>query len=206
MSRSDRRTWRAPQSVAALGEPMARWLEGTIRSWPGYAPNWGPDKETAHLVPSLAALCRAGFVTTFFQPGLAGTGADGLWWEQRATVQGYVRDRALYHRLVLAAEQAGLHVVANDPEARHYEDPVTVTTRDGEPVTTTGYDLGYRDMRVQWRGVSPAAFDDLALAVDLAIVTPEYGTDGERLWVALDFVTGLRVHDEDSPWSTASTR
>lgn len=58
LSWPDRRRWRAPQSVTELGQPMALWLEGEIRSWPGYSPGWGPDEETAHLVPTLAALCR----------------------------------------------------------------------------------------------------------------------------------------------------
>ncbi|MFE5842021.1 hypothetical protein ACFQ7N_10280 [Streptomyces niveus] len=57
------------------------------------------------------------------------------------------------------------------------------------------------------RGVSLSAFDVPALAIDLTNRRPgAYGTDRERRWAALDFVTGLRVHDEDSPWSTASTR
>ncbi|WP_329564540.1 hypothetical protein OG711_39020 (plasmid) [Streptomyces uncialis] len=203
MSRSDRRQWAAPQTVTALGEPMARWLEGAIRSWPGYAPNHGPEPETAHLVPSLAALNRAGFLTTCSQPGLAGTGVDGLWWEQRAAAEGYIADRPLYHRLLAAADDAGLTVVINDPGTRTYETPEIVTTCDGEPVTAFGHLLGYRDMRVQWRGVSPAAFLDLAGAVSLAIIAPEYGTAGERLWPVLDLVTGLRADAPGCPWSPA---
>ncbi|MFC9602489.1 DUF6919 domain-containing protein [Streptomyces niveus] len=87
MSRSDRRRWRAPQSVTELGHMMAAWLEGEIRSRPGYSPSCGPEEETAHLVPTLAALCRRGFVTTSSQPGLATTGFDGRWWgmEDRQT-------------------------------------------------------------------------------------------------------------------------
>lgn len=189
MSRSDRQRWRAPQNVAGLGEPMALWLEGKIRSWPGYAPRYGPDEETAHLVPTLAALNRAGFVTVGSQPGEATLGADGQWWEQRAAVDGYVSDRALYYRLLDVADDAGLITVTNDPQTGFYEDPEVVTTCAAEPYTWFGHHLGYRDMRVQWPHISPAAFDDLGTAISLAIIAPEYGVSGERLWHALDTLT-----------------
>lgn len=114
MSRSDRRSWRSARTISDLGELMALWLEGKIASRPGYQPRYGPDDETAHLVPTLAALCRAGYVTTCSQPGFAGTGADGLWWEQRAAAELVVTDPALVHRLVDAAYAAGLSVRIND--------------------------------------------------------------------------------------------
>ncbi|MET9556100.1 hypothetical protein [Streptomyces sp. NPDC006645] len=77
MSRNERQRWRAPQSVAGLGEPMALWLEGRIRSWPGYAPRYGPEEETTHLIPTLVALNRTGFVTVGSQPSQVGLGVDG---------------------------------------------------------------------------------------------------------------------------------
>lgn len=189
MSWRDRRRWRAPQTVAGLGEPMALWLEGEIRSWPGYVPRYGPDEETAHLVPTLASLCRAGFVMVGSQPGQVGLGVDGQWWEQRAAVEGYVSDRALYQRLLDVADDAGLITVTNDPISGCYEDSVVVTTRGGEPFTWFGHHLSLRDMRVQWPHLSPAAFSDLYTAVSLAIIAPEYGVSGERLWPALDTLT-----------------
>ncbi|MFD3920213.1 DUF6919 domain-containing protein [Streptomyces sp. NPDC058595] len=189
MSLRDRRRWRAPQSAAGLGEPMALWLEGTIRSWPGYAPRYGPDEETAHLVPTLAALNRAGFVTVASQPGQAGPGVDGQWWEQRAAVEGYVSDGSLYERLMDVAGEAGLITVTNDPVLGCYEDPEVVTTCAGEPITWFGHHLSYRDMRVQWPHISLAAFSDLHDAVSLAIIAPEYGAGGERLWHVLGSLT-----------------
>ncbi|MEV4975352.1 DUF6919 domain-containing protein [Streptomyces scopuliridis] len=201
MSRSDRYRWRAPQNAAGLGEPMALWLEGAIRSWPGYAPNWGPDEETAHLVPSLAALCRTGFVTTGSQPGHAGPGADGQWWEQRAAVEGYVSDRALYDRLLDVADEAGLITVTNDPVLGCYEDPVIVTTCAAQPITRFGHHLGYRDMRVQWPHISTPAFSDLCTAVRLAVIAPEYGGNGDRLWHALDTLT---TGDSSAPYDDST--
>jgi len=71
MRRSDRRRWKAAGSLADLGELMALWLEGKVASWPGYAPNYGPDDETKDLVPTLAACNRAGYVTVGSATSLA---------------------------------------------------------------------------------------------------------------------------------------
>jgi len=116
MSRSDRRRWRSARTVSDLGELMALWLEGKIASRPGYQPRYGPEDETAHLVPTLAALCRAGYVTTQSQPGLVGTGTDGLWWEQRAAVELVVTDP----RLVLAHPPRRGGRAPDRPTSRQY--------------------------------------------------------------------------------------
>ncbi|MFB6594774.1 DUF6919 domain-containing protein, partial [Streptomyces diastaticus] len=174
MSRADRRLWRSARTVLDLGELMARWLEGTIASRPGYQPRFGPDEETAHLVPTLAALCRAGYVTTCSQPGFAGTGADGLWWEQRAAVELVVTDAARFHRLVDAAHAAGLTVRINDHrrDGGVQEQPVVVTTRDGEPVTAFGGRIGRADMAIQWPGLDRGLYDQVAHGTYVSIVAP----------------------------------
>ncbi len=61
--------WRAARTLAGLGELTAEWLEGTIASIPTVVPGYGPDEETAALIPVLAACNRAGYVTTVSQPG-----------------------------------------------------------------------------------------------------------------------------------------
>lgn len=185
MSGCDQRAWWAPQTVAALGEPMAQWLEGTLESWPGYEPGYGPDDETLPLVPVLTALCRAGYVTTCSQPGLAGPGADGAWWQQRAAVEGYLTDRALYRRIREVAARTGLHVVADDPSAGRSGRPLPATTRDGETTTVFGHRPGRRDLRIQWRGISPAAYRDLRRAIHLTLIAPDYGHTGNRLLAEL---------------------
>ncbi|MEU1516288.1 hypothetical protein ABZ490_29820 [Streptomyces sp. NPDC005811] len=202
MSRSDRRRWRSAHTVADLGELMALWLEGDLRSWPGYMPRCGPDEETTHLIPSLAALNRAGFLTTASQPGEAGTGHDGLWWEQHAAVEGLVSDRMLYYRLLDAAKAAGLDVAVDDAQTGTHDPGIIATTVDGEPFTEFGARLSYRDMRTIWPVIREPAFISLATAVRMAIVAPEPGIEGERLWPVLDFVTGLRQHDTDNPWNS----
>lgn len=204
MSRADRRLWKSAKTVADLGKLMARWLEGEIASRPGYQPRFGPDEETEHLVPTLAALCRAGYVTTCSQPGFAGTGADGMWWEQRAAIELVVTDADLLHRLVDAASAAGFITRINDHRhgGSHQDDAVVVTTRDGEPVTAFGGRISRADMAIQWPGLDRALYDQVAHGTYVSIVAPEYGTAGERLWVVLDFLTGLRREDPANPWAT----
>ncbi|MFH9983364.1 DUF6919 domain-containing protein [Streptomyces sp. NPDC017179] len=200
ISRADRRRWRSARSVADLGELMALWLEGEIASRPGYQPRFGPDEETEHLVPTLAALCRAGYVTTCSQPGFAGTGADGLWWEQRAALELVVTDRALLHHLLGAVRAAGMLVRVNDHCRGGVQDqPVVVTTRDGEPVTAFGGRIRRADMAIQWSGLDRGLYDQVAHGTYVSVVAPEYGTADERLWVVLDHLTCLRRHDPDSP-------
>jgi hypothetical protein len=202
MSRSDRRRWRSAHTVADLGALMALWLEGELRSWPGYMPGCGPEEETTHLIPSLAALNRAGFLTIASQPGEVGSGHDGLWWEQRAAVEGFVSDRGLYHRLLDAAQAASLCVAVDDVHTGVYDPAITVTTVDGRPFTEFGARLSYRDMRTIWPVIREEAFYSLGTAVRVAIAAPETGAAGERLWPVLDFVTGLRQHDPDNPWNS----
>jgi hypothetical protein len=186
MSRSDRRRWVAARAVADLGSLMALWLEGEIRSQPGYQPRCGPDEETAGLVPTLAAANRAGFLTTCSQPGHGPRpGFDGATWAQRAAVQGHVADPAALSRLLPAAGQAGLLVSVPGLVPGPWGDGVTVTTRDDGPYTSFGGHLTRRDLRVMWPTVGRDAFAAVERAWQVTLVDPEYGRD-DVLWPVLD--------------------
>ncbi|MFE7427811.1 DUF6919 domain-containing protein [Streptomyces sp. NPDC057545] len=182
MSQTDKRRWASARTLAEVGQLTALWLEGQIKSQPAYAPNWGPEPETLPLVPALAALCRAGYVTTNSQPGDTGRGADGRKYEQRAAVEGFVSDPGLYRRLVSAAGRAGLTVTTGTP--------VVVTTCDGQPCTAFGGRLGPQDLQAQWSVLSPGAYNELAAAMPLAIAAPEYGPAGQCMWRTLSAITG----------------
>ncbi|WP_189852339.1 DUF6919 domain-containing protein [Streptomyces omiyaensis] len=188
MSIRDRRRWKNAATWTEVGELMARWLEGEIASRPGYAARYGPDEETEHLVPTLAAACRAGYITTVSQPGEAGTT-----WEQRAAVTGLVTDPGLLDRLTAAALAEGLVARVDDHTAETYSEPYIVTTVDGEPFTAFG---GYLDRAnltlVEWRGLRPELVEQAATGVYLTLAAPEWGAAGERLWPLLDRVTGPR--------------
>lgn len=112
--------WATARTVADLAALTARWLEGDLASQPGWEPGYGPDDETAELVPVLALLNRAGVLTRCSQPG--GVSSDGDQsavpeWEQRATVDGYASPD-LAHRLARAATAAGLMAVIHPIECR----------------------------------------------------------------------------------------
>ena len=138
MSTADRRAWEAARTLADLGELTAQWLEGAIASQPAYTPGCGPDPETAPLIPVLACCNRAGYVTNGSQPGEAGTGYDGAWWEQRAAVEGFASP-AVAERIWEAAEPAGLTVIAHAPATLprwriRYDQAVPVTRAPGAPL------------------------------------------------------------------------
>ncbi|MYX18445.1 hypothetical protein GTY67_34420 [Streptomyces sp. SID8374] len=186
MSRADRRRWNSARTITDLGELMALWLEGEIASRPGYQPRFGPDEETAHLVPGLAALCRTGYVTTCSQPGLVELDVDGRWWEQRAAIQLVVTDRALQHRLVEAARTAGMIVRINDYRRGGVQGPPVVVTKvDDEPFTAFGGRIGRADMRNQWPELGRKLYAQVAYGTYLSVVASEYGPAGERLWEIL---------------------
>ncbi|WP_069874514.1 ATP-binding protein [Streptomyces malaysiensis] len=182
MSRADRARWRSARSLADLGQLVAAWLEGDIASQPGYAPNYGPDPETAHLIDILAAVNRAGYVTDCSQPGLVDEH-----WEQRAGVTGLVKNPVLLRNLVDAAEEAGLLISLHD-EALPGEHPdgFTVTRVDGEPYTGFGAHISYRDLQTIWPQhiIGTDSFSEVITAWQVTIVDPEYGRDN-RLWAAL---------------------
>ncbi|NUL14497.1 DUF6919 domain-containing protein [Streptomyces lunaelactis] len=184
MSRADRKRWQSARTLADLGQHLAAWLEGDIKSWPGYQPNYGPDVETAELIPVLARLNRAGYITDSSQPGIDETEA-GHHWRQRAAVTGFIDDEDLLEDLSAAAIDAGLLVLIHRPEPSITLDGYRVTRLDGQPHTVFGGYVSLRDLRCMWPVINRQAFGALAGAAQLTIVDPRWGSD-DRLWRALD--------------------
>jgi hypothetical protein len=134
-----RSSWQQAGTLAELGELTARWLEGCETWQPGY--DGGPDEETRELVPVLAPLCRAGFVTNFSQPGGTWTHRRGRAWVQRAAVSGFCSEQT-WDRLMAGLEpQLVRHDTAGgdrplDLAAWH---PDWIDMADGgEPITRVG--------------------------------------------------------------------
>lgn len=187
MSRADRRRWQTAGSLADLGELTALWLEGGIASQIDYEPKCGPDEETLPLIPTLAASNRGGYLTTCSQPGSdAEVGSDHLAWQQRAAVEGYVRDPELFGRLVSAADAAGIDVLITESWA--YFERGAVVSRAGEwPVTWFGSYLSYWEIQDAWSEVGEDARNDILGATRLTLAAPEYGVAaGAVLWDFLD--------------------
>lgn len=191
MSRHDRRAWRTATTLADLGHLTARWLEGDLKSRPGYQPRYGPDDETRDLIPTLATCNRAGFLTDQSQPGYDGTGYDGARWQQRAAVQGYINNRDLLERIQGAAVNAGLIVLihtSGDGDGWRTSSYVPATVREGMPLTSFGGQLTERDIQLSWLGTSSQAIMAATDAHQVALIDPDFNRD-DRLWPLLDQIT-----------------
>ncbi|MFD5588796.1 DUF6919 domain-containing protein [Streptomyces sp. NPDC127063] len=184
------RQWKTAATLADLGDLMALWLKGEIASWPGYAPGYGPDEETHELIPTLAAANRAGYVTIASQPGVdPEKGFDGLIWQQKAAVEGFIRNWDLLRALVDAAEATGLEYEVADTLDTG-ERGIVVTLRGGEPHTSFGGYVDGRELRhTVWPGIGSGALDDVFRSVRVTLAAPEYGAAaGARVWEVLESV------------------
>lgn len=191
MTRSDRRAWQSATTVTDLGQLTARWLTGDIKTMAGYVPNTPPDEETADLIPTLAAVNAAGFLTDCSQPGLDEPGHDGARWQQRAAVTGFIADENLLERIRRAAADAGLIVIIHrlgDPDGWCAPGYTLVTLRDGQPYTAFGELIGADDLKATWSGVGATARQAITAAAQVTLADPLYGRN-DRLWPLLDQLT-----------------
>lgn len=191
MSHADEDRWYSADTLEELGELTAQWLEGKIASQPAYAPKCGPDEETAHLVPVLAAVNRAGYLTDQSQPGVSPeAGYDGAIWCQRAAVSGYA-SVGLARRIEAACAAAGLIVhVHTATGGRRRGHGTVVTTRAERPCTGFGHRVLPSDIAFLYEACSPDALDALVSARQVTVIDPEWGRD-DVLWPLLyETVTG----------------
>jgi hypothetical protein len=188
--KSDLAAWQSARTLADLGELTARWIEGGLASQPGYC---GPsDIEDRALVPLLAALNRAGFVTTGSQIGESGPGYDGAHWQQRAAVEGFAGPE-MTSALIVAANDTGLTIVVRDPAGLprwryRYDRSVTVTMREDRKITGFGVQLPRRHIRDSWLGYGIChrdAVDALCSAWQVTVIDPEWGR-ADLLWRVLE--------------------
>lgn len=185
MRRRDAERWYAARTLADLGELTAQWLEGDLASQPGYAANCGPDDETGHLVPVLAAANRAGYLTNSSQPGVPDEiGYDDATWCQRAGVTGFA-EPVLAQRIHDVCTAAGLTVHLYSPAVRRGgRHGSTVTTRAGQPVTGFGRRLPRRLIRFLYEDCHQDAVADILAAHQVTVVDPVWGRDNV-LWPVL---------------------
>lgn len=173
---NDAHLWRTARTLADLGELTAQWLEGRIDYQPGYGGE--PDSETAPLIPVLAAANRAGFVTTFSQPGVPL--ADGH--AQRAAVAAFA-DQQMVERVKAAILGTDLVAVFTPPG---WDSPaqIPVTIDDGQEFTWLGAGLDPAYIAQIYAEDCPAALATLLGAWQVDLFDPVWGREG-LLWERL---------------------
>ena len=199
MSRPDRRAWKQARTLAELGELTARWLEGDIASQPGYEPNCGPDPETTELIPSLARLNRAGYVTDCSQPGLPPTeGYDGRLWSQRAAVSGFA-DNVTLAQIRAAVERTGQLVLITHRAPSRWSGcwlpwrlpdtgmAVTAAGRGHRVHTEFGARMSLSALEGCFADLGREGFATVRDAHQVTVIDPVWGRD-EYLWSALGAV------------------
>ncbi|MBM0233202.1 hypothetical protein JNW91_15815 [Micromonospora sp. STR1_7] len=163
-------TWDNAKSLAELGELTARWLTGDLDETPTHG--GPPDEETGPLVPLLAAVNRAGFVTDFSQPGEIDSG-----WQQRASVCGYCDDATL-DRLITAFTPTDL-VLLHERTDSGIRLPVTLNLGTAHTWVGGSPGVDYWDDQC-----SPATVRLLAGCWYVTLVDPIWGRD-DHLWPTL---------------------
>lgn len=168
------RHWKNAATFGDLCDLMARWLEGDIRRSPTFLGR-RPEAETTPLIPTLAAINRARFLTEDSQPGTFERHG-----RQRAAVSGFVADRTLLRTLTDQARRAGLTIVVDGKPG-----PVVVTEDGGRPFTWYGRQVPDADLNYLWDAVGSDARRSLIAARQVAVIDPQWGPS-DRLWTVLD--------------------
>jgi hypothetical protein len=196
LSRQDARLWRQVESLEDIGELTARWLEGDIETHPGYYGR--PDEETSELIPVLADLNRAGYVTTGSQPGegpVRGVWDEPelRWWWQRAAVDGFARAEVA-DRIQETSAESGLTVVRHERAGwrTDWDDAVWVTATGPEEApeppenarmhTSFGAHLSRKVIATECLDATSAEF--VYGTPQVTVVDPQWGRN-DLLWPAL---------------------
>lgn len=178
MNRADHKQWAAARTLADLGHLMALWLEGSIKSRPGYYGS--TDLDTPELTALCAALCRAGLVTDNSQQGGHWT-YRGRAVRARASIAGFADDETL-NKLYDAVRGTGLIVTARHTKRRRWwrhrdegAGRVAVTEVEGRINTEFGGQLWPSCMESIWDGIGAQAYREVRDAWHIAVVDPEWG-------------------------------
>lgn len=177
MNRVDRRLWRSARTLADLGGLMARWLEGGIRTQPGYYGR--TDLDTPELTTLCARLCRAGVVT--HQSQAAQSWPDGGRITQaRLFIEAFADDSTVA-QLHAACSGTDLRLIANRTPGRAWfrrgdRDRIpVVTTYDGGVRLSLTSPIPRRYVDLMWEGIHRDAHAAVLDAWQVAIVDPEWG-------------------------------
>jgi len=184
MTPEDAARWEAARTLADLGELTALWLEGTIKSMPGYY--GGSDGETRDLIAVLAAVNRAGYATTVSPPREPPvTGYDGETWIQRAAVEGFAGTDVLGDlRAHVAATPLILVATPAASTNGTWETRIPVTLDGDTENTAFGGVPPVSHLDDIYGDCHPDLITAITSAWQVTIVYPEWGRN-DVLWPAL---------------------
>lgn len=194
---TERKQWRAARTLQDLCDLTIRWLNGDLKTQPGYYGAVDID-DPGVMRDALIALNRAGFLTRGSQEGhdARGQGIADIWhWVQAAAVEGLAAP-ATVARLRAALHDTPYKIEAH-PRRRGWGDapsvPVTwVRDYDAPDATLFPYtDFGgfgrRSDLEFQLAGAGAAAVDEAVDALQVVVYDPEPGRN--TLWP--DLLTAL---------------
>lgn len=172
----ERKEWEAARTLGDLGQLMARWLEGDLKSNPSY--HGKSDLDSAELTALCAALCRSGFLTWNSQQ----TGDWGSDIHGRTYIEGFAHDGTL-KRIRGACEPAGVIVVAHPTPTRKWFSwldggPGIPVVLYGDQVRlSVGHQVPRDYVETCWGEVGVEAYADVLSAWQVTVVDPRWGDD-----------------------------
>lgn len=189
LAAADRAVWAKARSLRDVGDRMAMWLTGELRSQPGYC---GPidvdEADVPGLTETLVLLNRAGFVTSQSQAGADEVTGDGTHWQQYAAVTGFASPETQAWLLHALHQVDGLAVRECVEVGRlDWREVDPVTYRNGRAYTDFGRRQPDSDLCDDWTGYGvchPDAVEQIIAAGQFVIRDTEFGRN-DRLWPAL---------------------
>jgi hypothetical protein len=181
VNRGDTARWQTARSLGDPGELTALFLEGKICETPSHC--GPPDQETSPLVPILAAVNRAEFVTDQSQPGIP---PDEHGSAQRANVSGFA-DSGTFAALATALADTDLVITAaRAPRGKDNLGPfITITLDMGEESTWDGGAQSRIALEYHYgQACHPDAVRALCNAWQVTLIDPEWGRN-DVLWAVL---------------------
>ena len=182
--------WRTAKGFEDLCELSAQWCEGKFENTLTYLGK--PDPESKPILPILSQCNRAGFFTTFSQPGM-GNPAEGS--AQRATVHGYA-DEELARRLYAIGLETGILVLAFPP-GYDSESHIPITVEDFQIYTWHGMTDAQTEKEDYRNQLTKDAYHSLLTSWQLILIDTEWGRE-ELLWECLQEV----VDGKETAFST----
>lgn len=182
---ADRPRWAAAEDLPDVAELTAQWLEGTIRSQPGYYGQVDVDEQDAPgLTAALITCNRAGFPTRDSQAGCAGQTTSYGHWVQLAAVTGFA-DCDVADRVHAAVKADGRFRMIPDFDLDDdLNDGVVITWCDGRPYTRYARLCDEGTIRNEfYDGVSDAAVRDILWSLEVTVYDPVPGRND--LWAFL---------------------